>query len=122
MAKKILVVDDEPEIREGILERLKACGFEVVTAENGKKGVEKARTERPDLVLMDLIMPVLDGFQAADTLKKDEATRGIPVIMLTLRAQADDVAMAHACGAVDYIVKPYSPAALIEKVNRALKI
>jgi len=121
MAKKILVVEDEPHIRMSMEARLKANGYQIVTAGDGLEGYEIAQKERPDLILMDVMMPKLDGYQALEKLKADEATKAIPVVMLTARAQPEDVEKAGMGGAVDYIVKPFTPVILLEKIKNALK-
>jgi len=118
--RKILVVDDEERVRDMIGFRLGLFGYEVLKAANGQEALEIARQERPDLVLLDITMPELDGFQVCSRLKQDEATENIPVIMLTARAEAEDVRRALESGASDYIVKPYDPAVLQEKVSRNL--
>ncbi|MBI2870441.1 MAG: response regulator [Candidatus Omnitrophica bacterium] len=120
MGKKILVVEDEPHIRMSMEARLKANGYVVVTAENGQEGCEKAKTEKPDLILMDVMMPGLDGYQALAKLKEGDKTKTIPVIMLTARAQPEDVEKAGTGGATDYVVKPFTPATLLEKIKKAI--
>ena len=118
--KKILVVDDEERVREMLGFRLRLFGYEVVLASNGREALEAATREKPDLVLLDVMMPELDGFQVCSRLKQDEATRGIPVVILTAKAEAKDVTRAVNSGAVDYVVKPYDPQVLQQKVARSL--
>ena len=122
MAKKILVVEDEPHIRMSMEARLKASGFQVLVAEDGGKGVQMALSEKPDLILMDVMMPVLDGYQALAKLKESDTTKEIPVLMLTARARPEDVERAGTEGATDYVVKPFTPTALMAKINRALGV
>ena len=122
MEKKILLVEDEPHIRMSMETRLNANGFQVLTAENGSKGVEMALSEKPDLIIMDVMMPVMDGYQALAKLKENDTTKEIPVVMLTARARPEDVERAGTEGASDYIVKPFTPTALMEKINKALGI
>lgn len=98
MGKKILVVEDEPHIRMSMEARLKANGYIVTTAENGQQGLEKVKADLPDLILMDVMMPVLDGYQTLAKLKESDSTKAIPVIMLTARAQAEDVERAGSGG------------------------
>ena len=118
--KKVLVVDDDDRVREMIEFRLTLFGYEVVQATNGQEGLVAVRREQPDLVLLDVMMPELDGFQVCRRLKQDEATKGIPVVMLTPKAEAKDVTRAFESGADDYVVKPYDPAVLQAKVKKNL--
>ena len=120
MAKKILVVDDEPNIVKMVGNRLRANNYEVITAIDGVDGIEKAKEEKPDLILLDIMMDRLDGHQTLDKLKELEETRSIPVIMLTAKAQSEDVERAMAGGSVDYIVKPFTPVTLLQKIERAV--
>ena len=119
-AKRILVVDDEARVREMIEFRLRQFGYEVLQASNGRDALAVASREKPDLVLLGVMMPELDGFQVCGRLKQDEATRDIPVVMLTAKAEAKDVTRAFNSGAVDYVVKPYDPAVLQQKVLQNL--
>ena len=118
--KKVLVVDDDDRVREMIEFRLTLFGYEVVQATNGQEGLVAVRREQPDLILLDVMMPELDGFQVCRRLKQDEATKGIPVVMLTAKAEAKDVTRAFESGADDYVVKPYDPAVLQAKVKKNL--
>ena len=119
-AKKILVVDDEERVREMLGFRLRLFGYEVVQAADGREALEVAAREKPDLVLLDVMMPELDGFQVCSRLKQDEATKHIPVVILTAKAEAKDVTRAVHSGASDYLVKPYDPIVLQQKVARNL--
>ena len=119
-AKRILVVDDEARVREMIEFRLRQFGYEVLQAANGRDALAMASQEKPDLVLLDVMMPELDGFQVCRRLKQGEATRDIPVVMLTAKAEAKDVTRAFNSGAVDYVVKPYDPLVLQQKVLQNL--
>jgi len=118
--KRILVVDDEPRVREMIEFRLRQYGFEVIQAANGREALAVASKEQPDLVLLDVMMPELDGFQVCSRLKQHEATQHIPVVMLTAKAEAKDVTRAFNSGAADYVVKPYDPVVLQQKVVQSL--
>ncbi|MDD5348423.1 MAG: response regulator [Candidatus Omnitrophica bacterium] len=121
MAYKVLVVDDEPNIVKLVESRLKANGYDVVSAVNGKQGLEKARTQKPDLVLLDIMMPEMNGEAVLIELKKDPATEPIPVIMLTAKQDADDIVRCvHDLGATDYIVKPFVAGEFLRKINVAL--
>ena len=115
-AARVLVVDDEARVREMIEFRLRLLGYEVLHASNGYEGLEAASREEPNLVLLDVMMPDLDGFQVCSQLKQNKATKDIPVVMLTARGDAKDVARAINSGAADYIVKPYDPVVLQQKV------
>ena len=115
-AAKILVVDDEERVREMLKFRLKFLDYEVIEATNGRDALEVAAAEKPDLILLDVMMPEIDGFQACTRLKENEDTRQIPVVMLTARGEEMDVARSFTCGAEDYMVKPYDPDVLQQKV------
>jgi two-component system alkaline phosphatase synthesis response regulator PhoP len=119
MATKVLAVDDEPDIRRLVQIKLKKAGFEVITAENGEEGVEKALAENPDVVLMDVMMPKMDGFTAARKIKA-EADPAPIILMLTARGQESDVMEGLTGGADDYIIKPFAPRELIARVKVAL--
>ena len=117
---KILVCDDDPLMVELIEFRLAAKGFEVVTAEDGQAALELARTERPDLIILDAMMPRTDGFQALAALKADPALATIPVIMLTARRAEKDILAALESGADDYLVKPFIPDELFARLSKIL--
>jgi len=119
-SRRILVVDDEPRVREMIEFRLRQYGFEVLQAGDGREALAVASKEQPDLVLLDVMMPELDGFQVCSRLKQHEATEHIPVVMLTAKAEAKDVTRAFNSGAVDYVVKPYDPVVLQQKIMQNL--
>ena len=114
--KKILVVDDSPTERHVLVEFLSRNGFLVISAESGEQGVAKAKQELPDLILMDVVMPGINGFQATRTLTRDEATRNIPVIMCTSKNQETDKIWGMRQGAQDYLVKPVDQSALLAKI------
>ncbi len=120
MPKKILVVDDEPHMVMVVKSRLMANGFDVITAGNGLIGFETAKKEQPDLIILDVLMPELNGYETLLKLKGTEETKAIPVIMFTAKSQIEDVERAQAAGACDYIVKPFSPPVLLEKIRNAL--
>lgn len=117
---KILLVEDNPMNRDMLTRRLVKRGFEVVTAEDGLQGVDSALRDLPDLVLMDMSLPGIDGWEATRRLKALEATRGIPVIALTAHAMADDRATALAAGCDDFDTKPVDFARLLDKMNALL--
>lgn len=117
---KILIVDDSPTEVHVIQTILQKNGHEVVVAETGEEGVIAAKNEMPDLVLMDVVMPGINGFQATRQLSKQEETANIPVIIVTTKDQETDKVWAMRQGAKDYIVKPVKEKALIEHVNMVL--
>ena len=95
-------------------------GFQVVTAESGEEGVTKAKAEKPDLIIMDVVMPGLNGYQATRTLTRDDDTKNIPVLMCTSKGQETDKIWGLRQGAIDYMVKPVSPADLVAKAQSTL--
>ena len=121
MKKKILVVDDEPHLAEMMANRLRASRYEVVTALKGHEALEKAKRENPDLILLDILMPDMDGYQVLVQLKEDGATQTIPVIMLTVKKWSQDIKKAMESGAADYIVKPFDPHVLLRKIEGVFK-
>jgi two-component system alkaline phosphatase synthesis response regulator PhoP len=121
MAKgKILVVDDEIYIVHILDFSLGMEGYEVLTALDGEQALEKARAERPDLIVMDIMMPKLDGYETCKLLKSDDATKGIPVILLSAKGRNVDQKIGFEVGADDYITKPFSPRKLVERINALL--
>lgn len=118
MSKKILAVDDEKHILRLVQINLEKAGYEVYTGSNGQEAVDKTREFSPDLIVMDVMMPVMDGFEALKTLKADPATAGIPVIMLTAKAQDADVFHGWQSGADLYLTKPFNPMELLTFVKR----
>lgn len=114
--KTVLVVDDSPTERHVLVELLSRNGYQVITAENGEEGIEKARRELPDLILMDVVMPGLNGYQATRTLTRDEATKHIPIIVCTSKGQETDRIWGLRQGALDYIVKPVNGDDLLAKI------
>ena len=115
--KKILVVDDSPTERYALSDVLQKNGFEVITAENGEEGIAKSKSELPDLILMDVVMPGMNGYQATRTISRDEATRSIPVIICTTKGQETDKIWGMRQGAFDYLVKPLDHAVLLERIR-----
>ncbi len=116
----ILIVDDSPteaHVLKGMLEK---NGFETTTAQNGAEGIETAKQLQPDLILMDVVMPGLNGFQATRQLTKDPKTAGIPVIIVTTKDQETDRVWGIRQGATDFLTKPVSEKVLMEKINAAL--
>jgi twitching motility two-component system response regulator PilH len=114
--KKILVVDDSPTERHVMKTLLTGSGYEVITAESGEEAIAKARSELPDLVLMDIVMPGLNGYQATRTLSRDQVTRNIPIIVCTTKGQETDRIWGLRQGAQDYLVKPVNGQELLAKI------
>jgi twitching motility two-component system response regulator PilH len=114
--KKILVVDDSPTDRQYMLETLAKKGYQVVTAESGEDAIVKAKAELPDLILMDVVMPGLNGYQATRQITRDDATKHIPVIMCTSKGADTDKIWGMRQGANDYLVKPVDAAQLLAKI------
>ena len=117
---RILLADDEPHIIRMVEFKLRNLGHEIITASDGGEALEKAITAKPDLVLLDVMMPIFDGFQVLQQLKSQESTKSIPVIMLTARGQERDVTTGFEAGVDDYVVKPFSFPELIARINRVL--
>lgn len=120
MSKRILVVEDQEDNRTILRDLLTSAGFTVIEARDGAEGLAVALAEPPDLVLMDIQMPVMDGHEATRRLKAAPLTRAIPVIVVTSYALSGDEAKARAAGADGYIAKPYSPRALLAQVRARL--
>jgi two-component system alkaline phosphatase synthesis response regulator PhoP len=118
--KKILVVDDEKDLTTLVSLHMKMAGFEVLTANNGEKALDLSREEKPDLIILDLMLPKIDGWQVCERLRQDIATQDIPVIMLTARAETEDKLKGFESGADDYVTKPFSPRELVARVKRVL--
>jgi DNA-binding response OmpR family regulator len=117
---KVLVIDDDPVIVELLRVNFEIEGFDVVSAEDGREGLERARTDSPDLVLSDIMMPRLDGLQLVSRLKEDPRTRALPVILLSAKAQNAEVQQGLDLGADDYVTKPFDPLELVDRVNAVL--
>jgi len=120
MAKKILVVDDEADLVETLTFRLEANDYEVITAFDGQEGLDKARKENPDIIILDLMLPKMDGYKVCRMLKFDEKYKKIPIIMFTARAQESDKKMGEEVGVDAYITKPFDPQVLMGKIEELL--
>jgi DNA-binding response OmpR family regulator len=118
---KILVVDDEIHILKIIDYKLRTAGYTVIAATDGLEGLEKARVEQPDLILLDVMMPRMDGFQALEALKRDPTTKAIPVFMLTVKGKEMDRLRGLQMGIAAYITKPFSPNALLARIDETLR-
>ena len=114
---KILIVEDNEMNRDMLSRRLERKGYNVVMAEDGKKGVDMSKSEDPDLILMDLSLPVMDGWEATSTIKADEETKSIPIIVLTAHAMAGDREKALDAGADEYDTKPIDFKRLLGKIK-----
>jgi two-component system alkaline phosphatase synthesis response regulator PhoP len=118
MAKKILVIDDEPKIVEICSDYLHAAGYDIITAGDGLQGLAMARSQKPDLIVLDLMLPGMDGLDLCRTLQHESS---VPIIMLTARIEETDKLIGLALGADDYITKPFSPRELVARVRTVLK-
>ncbi len=119
--RKILVVDDEPDVVRILSKSLTLNGFEVITANDGLECLAKAENELPDIILLDNIMPNMDGQTTLAKLKDSKKTKGIPVIMVTALADERNITTSQKGGAVEYVVKPFDYNVLLEKITQALK-
>jgi len=121
MNKKILVVDDEPEILDLVSINLRAANFAVMTAETGTTGLKKAQNSKPDLILLDLLLPEMPGIEVCKILKRDPQTQAIPIIIVTAKIEMTDRVFGFESGADDYIPKPFSPRELVLRVQSFLR-
>jgi len=122
MAKKILIVEDDKFLRELIVRKLTNEGYDVVQAVDGEQGLQKTKEEKPDLVLLDLILPGIDGFEVLAQKKEDPFVASIPVIVLSNLGQKEDVDKGLSLGATDYLIKAhFTPGEIIEKVRNIIK-
>lgn len=122
MAKKILIIEDDKFLRELIAQKILKEGYDIVEAIDGEKGAEVVKKEIPDLVLLDLILPGIDGFEVLAKMKADPKTANIPVIILSNLGQKDDIEKGLEMGANDYLIKAhFTPAEIIEKIQSVLK-
>jgi DNA-binding response OmpR family regulator len=121
MRKKILVVDDDAELVELISFNLKQAGYSIGTASNGVDAIKKARTLGPDLIVLDVMMPELDGFAVCEILKRDTQTSPIPIMMLTAISSELGRMAALGSGATDFLTKPFSPRLLVSRIEDLLK-
>jgi len=118
---KILIVEDDPTTVQLIEFLLEKNGFEVLIAYNGVEALEISKKEKSDLILMDVMMPKMDGIEAIEKLKKDETTRDIPIVILSALGQEMDVMRGLQAGALSYIVKPFSPNELLDEIKAKLE-
>jgi DNA-binding response OmpR family regulator len=118
----ICIVDDDPDVRELVEYKLVQNGHEVLTATNGQDALRVVPEAKPALLLLDVMMPGLSGFEVLSQLRANDATRGLPIIMLTAKAQDADAERGFALGANDYMLKPFSPRELLNRINAQLML
>ena len=118
--KKILLVDDEPDLVQLVSLRLQAAGYEVATAYDGQEALDQVKKEIPDLIILDLMLPKMDGYKVCRLLKFDERYKKIPVLIFTARAQEEDIRLAMECGADSYLTKPFDAQVLLSKIQELL--
>ena len=116
----MLVIDDNPDIGDLVKRTLEGSEFEVLKASGGREGIHMAREQKPDIILLDIMMPEIDGFTVSNYLKKISGTANIPIIFLTALVTKSGRMIASKAGAVDYIIKPFSPKELISRARRVL--
>lgn len=119
--KKILIVEDERDLVDVIKMRLDAAGYAAIVAYDGQEALNKARKDNPDLIILDLMLPKIDGYKVCAMLKHDQRYMKIPIVMLTARAQESDVKLSKEVGADAYITKPFEPKVLLEKIKELLE-
>ncbi len=118
--KRILLVEDEKDMVEAMVFQLQAAGYEVIVAYDGVDGLEKARREKADLVILDVMLPKMDGFKVCGILKKDNRYAKLPIVLFSARAQAQDLTTGKELGADAYIVKPFDSKALLAKIKELI--
>lgn len=119
--KRLLVVDDEQDLAEMIKFRLEANGYEILLAHDGQSALETARKEKPDLIILDLMLPKMDGYKVCGLLKNDARYAGIPIIIFTAKGQEDDMKLGQEVGANAYLTKPFEPEALLSKIKELVE-
>jgi DNA-binding response OmpR family regulator len=119
--KKILIVEDEANLVRLLKTRLEVFGYQVLSAEDGAKAFEKAKAEKPDLILLDVLIPIFNGYEVCKMLKEEASTKGIPVIMVTAKTTMGDVDEGFRAGADDYVTKPYEWNQLQAKIKKLIK-
>ena len=117
-SKRVLVADDDPVILRLIQVNLELEGYDVILAHNGEEAVERAMSDVPDLVILDIMMPRLDGYQACERLKSEDSTSAIPIVFLSAKAQQADIDRGKEYGVEDYLTKPFDPTELLDVVDR----
>jgi DNA-binding response OmpR family regulator len=119
--KKVLIIDDEPDFVRVVQLRLEAAGYEVSVAFDGMQGVSSAHKEKPDLIILDIMMPAMHGHRVCEALKKSSKTWTIPIIYLTAKGGKEDEELAYKLGAEHFLTKPYDPQVLLETIKNALE-
>ncbi len=119
--RRLLIVDDEPDLADMIKFRLESNGYEILLANDGQQALEVARKERPDLIILDLMLPKMDGYKVCGLLKKDARYANIPIIIFTAKAQEEDKKLSQEVGANAYLSKPFEPKILLEKIRELTK-
>lgn len=117
---KILLVDDEPDLVKMVSTRLTAAGYDVIAVYDGQQALEQVKQEKPDLILLDLMLPQVNGYKVCRLLKFDERYQGIPILIFTARGQAKDIQLATECGADAYLTKPFEAKVLLTKLQELL--
>jgi two-component system alkaline phosphatase synthesis response regulator PhoP len=120
MAKRILIVDDEVQLVEMVKMRLEAAGYEIISAYDGQEGFDKAKRDKPDLIILDLMLPKMDGYKVCGLLKNDARYSNIPIIMFTARVREEDERLGRDLGAEEYVTKPFDPKILLSKIKELL--
>ncbi len=122
MAKKILIIEDDKFLRELIAKKLAKDGYEISEAVDGEEGVKKTKETKPDLILLDLILPEMDGFEVLSKIKEDPVSSSIPVIILSNLGQKEDIEKGLKMGATDYLIKAhFTPGEIVEKIRNIIK-
>jgi phosphate regulon transcriptional regulator PhoB len=121
MSQRILVVDDETDVLDLVTLNLRSAGYQISTADNGATALQKARTENPILIILDLMLPQMSGLEVCKTLKKDASTSHIPILMLTAKSEEVDKIVGLELGADDYVTKPFSPRELVLRVKSIMR-
>jgi phosphate regulon transcriptional regulator PhoB len=121
MAQRVLIVEDEPDIRELLVFHLEREGYQIAKARSGAEALRVAQTSPPDLVLLDLMLPEMDGLEVCRRLRRDPVTQAIPIVMLTARGDEVDRVLGLELGADDYVVKPFSPRELVARIRAVLR-
>jgi DNA-binding response OmpR family regulator len=120
MGQLVLIAEDQQHMRKLIEYKLTAGGYEIISAENGRQALDQARELLPSIILLDVMMPILNGFEVLSALKKDPRTREIPVLFVTAKTSPEEVQKALDMGASGYVTKPLNPSALLERVKEIL--
>ncbi len=121
MKKKVAIIEDEPDINELLVYNLEKEGYAVVRSFDGSEGLKLIRQERPDLILLDLMLPGMDGLEVCQALKQNENTKDIPIIMITAKSEESDIVVGLQMGADDYVTKPFSPKVVLARVKAAFR-